>query len=86
MTDFAGNDSLGDVNVPAEALGAQPRSLEHFSIGKDLSEGDDCRIRHLKKPPPMQPCRQRSTSTPMIVQVCDEISRGSTECSPCMCG
>jgi fumarate hydratase class II len=31
-------DSLGDVNVPADKLwGAQTqRSLEHFSIGKDL--------------------------------------------------
>jgi fumarate hydratase, class II len=39
MTEFRGEtDSLGDVRVPAEKLwGAQTqRSLEHFSIGKDL--------------------------------------------------
>jgi fumarate hydratase class II len=32
------SDSLGEVNVPADRLwGAQTqRSLEHFSIGKDL--------------------------------------------------
>ena len=39
MTDFRKEaDSLGEVNVPADKLwGAQTqRSLEHFSIGKDL--------------------------------------------------
>jgi fumarate hydratase class II len=43
MTDFRiETDSLGEVRVPADRLwGAQTqRSLEHFSIGKDLIPGE----------------------------------------------
>ena len=76
-------DSLGEVSVPADKLwGAQTqRSLEHFSIGKDLipremitayadpEEGGGQR----------QPCRQAGSTTrrmSLIVQVCDEILAG----------
>jgi fumarate hydratase, class II len=40
-------DSLGEVRVPADKLwGAQTqRSLEHFSIGKDLIPRDDHGLR-----------------------------------------
>lgn len=43
-------DSLGVVEVPADKLwGAQTqRSLEHFSIGKDLIPRDH-RLRHLEE-------------------------------------
>jgi hypothetical protein len=41
-------DSLGVVDVPADTLWGAPRSLEDFSIGKDLiTRGDDHRPYHL---------------------------------------
>jgi fumarate hydratase class II len=45
-------DGLGQANVPADKLwGAQAqRSLEHFSIGKDLIAGNDRGLRDLSRP------------------------------------
>ncbi len=75
-------DSLGEVKVPADRLwGAQTqRSLEHFSIGKDLIPREmvsayailkkaAARANHVGKRLEDQPCR-------LIVQVCDEILAG----------
>ena len=63
MTGFrTETDSLGEVEVPADKLwGAQTqRSLEHFSIGKDLiPAGDDRGVRHSEKSRRQcQPCRR----------------------------
>ena len=75
-------DSLGEVKVPADRLwGAQTqRSLEHFSIGKDLIPREmvsayailkkaAARANHVGKRLEDQPFR-------LIVQVCDEILAG----------
>jgi len=75
-------DSLGDVNVPAEKLwGAQTqRSLEHFSIGKDLIPREmitayaslkkaAANANHAGK-------RLDDERHKLIVQVCDEILAG----------
>ena len=51
------NDSLGEVDVPSSKLwGAQTqRSLEHFSIGKDLipSEGSKRGVAKMAQPIPL---------------------------------
>lgn len=75
-------DSLGEVNVPADKLwGAQTqRSLEHFSIGKDLIPSEmiiayailkkaACNTNHADK-------RLDDKQHQLIVQVCDEILAG----------
>lgn len=75
-------DSLGDVDVPSEVLwGAQTqRSLEHFSIGKDLMPREmiaafatlkkaAASTNHLGK-------RLDQDRHNLIVQVCDEILAG----------
>ena len=57
MTEFRKEtDSLGEVRVPADKLwGAQTqRSLEHFSIGKDLMPREMNRLCHFEKS-----CRER---------------------------
>ena len=56
-------DSLGDVAVPADKLwGAQTqRSLEHFSIGRDLMPGDDRGVCHPQESGGQrEPCRRES--------------------------
>jgi len=75
-------DSLGEVEVPADKLwGAQTqRSLEHFSIGKDLIPGEMI-ISYviLKKAAAIaNHADQRLADEPykLIVQVCDEILAG----------
>jgi fumarate hydratase, class II len=75
-------DSLGDVNVPAEKLwGAQTqRSLEHFSIGKDLIPREMITAyATLKKAAANANYagkRLDSRIHKLIVQVCDEILDG----------
>jgi fumarate hydratase class II len=63
MTDFRKEtDSLGEVEVPADKLwGAQTqRSLEHFSIGKDLIPREMIdRLRHPEESGgECEPCRR----------------------------
>jgi fumarate hydratase class II len=75
-------DSLGEVEVPADKLwGAQTqRSLEHFSIGKDLIPGEMIiSYAILKKAAAIaNHADQRLADEPykLIVQVCDEILAG----------
>ena len=83
MTKFrAESDSLGDVNVPADKLwGAQTqRSLEHFSIGKDLMPPEMITAYAiLKKAAAIANCaggRLDSQKHALIVRVCDEILGG----------
>jgi fumarate hydratase class II len=83
MTDLRKEtDSLGDVNVPADKLwGAQTqRSLEHFSIGKDLIPREMIAAYAILKKAAANANRagkrldeQRHK---LIVQVCDEILAG----------
>ena len=75
-------DSLGEVEVPADKLwGAQTqRSLEHFSIGKDLIPGEMIiSYAILKKAAAIaNHADKRLADEPykLIVQVCDEILAG----------
>src|SRR6202162_6123784 len=75
-------DSIGEVNVPADKLwGAQTqRSLEHFSIGKDLiSREMITAYATLKKASGnayYTGKRLDGQSHKLIVQVCDEILAG----------
>ena len=75
-------DSLGEVEVPAEKLwGAQTqRSLEHFSIGKDLIPAEMIiSYAILKKAAAIaNHADKRLADEPykLIVQVCDEILTG----------
>src|SRR5882757_9286169 len=75
-------DSLGEVNVPADKLwGAQTqRSLEHFSIGKDLIPREMITsYAILKKAAAIanhDGKRLDETKYKLIVQVCDEILAG----------
>src|SRR5258707_6518415 len=75
-------DSVGEVNVPADKLwGAQPqRSLEHFSIGKDLMPREMITsYAILKKAAAIanhDGKRLDNTKYKLIVQVCDEILAG----------
>ena len=75
-------DSLGDVKVPADRLwGAQTqRSLEHFSIGKDLIPREMIKAYGiLKKGAANANCvgkRLDQQRHELIVQVCDEIIAG----------
>src|SRR6266850_1807416 len=83
MTDLRKEtDSLGDVNVPADKLwGAQTqRSLEHFSIGKDLIPREMIvAYAILKKAAAIanhDGKRLDETKYKLIVQACDEILAG----------
>src|SRR5712672_196232 len=75
-------DSIGEVNVPADKLwGAQTqRSLEHFSIGKDLIPREMITAyATLKKAAAnanYASKRLDDTKYKLIVQVCDEILAG----------
>ena len=75
-------DSLGQVNVPADKLwGAQTqRSLEHFSIGKDLIPAEMIHsYAVLKKAAAIvNHAEKRLADEPykLIVQCCDEILAG----------
>src|ERR1700737_1705909 len=82
-------DSLGEVNVPADKLwGAQTqRSLEHFSIGKDLIPREMITAyATLKKAAANANYagkRLDDKRHKLIVQVCDEILAGTNpECFP----
>ena len=76
------HDSLGEVQVPADKLwGAQTqRSLEHFSIGKDLIPGEmiDSYAVVKKAAAIVNHAEQRLADQPyeLIVQCCDEILAG----------
>jgi len=83
MTEFRiESDSLGEVRVPASQLwGAQTqRSLEHFSIGRDLfPEELVYAYSTLKKATALVNHRDghlSGTQKDLIVQACDEISSG----------
>src|SRR6202163_1661191 len=83
MTDFRKEtDSLGEVNVPADKLwGAQTqRSLEHFSIGKDLIPREMITAyATLKKAAANANYASKRLDDKrhkLIVQVCDEILAG----------
>ncbi|MBS0519715.1 MAG: class II fumarate hydratase [Proteobacteria bacterium] len=75
-------DSLGEVDVPADKLwGAQTqRSLEHFSIGKDLIPREMITAYALLKKAAANANhaggRLDDTAHKLIVQVCDEIMAG----------
>src|SRR6202023_1655276 len=75
-------DSLGVVEVPADKLwGAQTqRSLEHFSIGRDLIPPEMITAHALLTKPPAAPThaskRLDDRRYKLIVQVCDEILAG----------
>src|SRR5260221_589258 len=75
-------DSLGEVNVPADKLwGAQPqRSLEHFSIGKDLIPREMITAYAILKKAAANANyagkRLDDKRHKLIVQVCDEILAG----------
>ena len=78
------SDAMGEILVPADRLwGAQTqRSIEHFSIGKDLMPREDDRAlcRAVRRPVRSSIARggrlAHRTSTRLIVQVCDEILAG----------
>jgi fumarate hydratase class II len=76
------NDSLGQVSVPADKLwGAQTqRSLEHFSIGRDLMPQEMITAYAvLKKASALANCKGKRLDDhkcKLIVQVCDEILAG----------
>jgi fumarate hydratase class II len=83
MADFRiENDSLGQVNVPADKLwGAQTqRSLEHFSIGSDLMPREMITAyATLKKAAALANYHGKRLGEPLcklIVRVCDEILAG----------
>src|ERR1700678_2679400 len=83
MTDFrVETDSLGEVHVPADKLwGAQTqRSLEHFSIGKDLIPREMISAYAILKKSAANANhagkRLDDRTHGMIVQVCDEILAG----------
>src|SRR5438046_4344355 len=83
MTDFRKEtDSLGEVDVPADRLwGAQTqRSLEHFSIGKDLIPREMITAYAILKKAAANAnhSSERLDDQPhkLIVQVCDEILAG----------
>ncbi len=94
MTDFRKEtDSLGEVEVPADKLwGAQTqRSLEHFSIGKDLIPREMIHAYAILKKAAANANhaggRLDDKAHELIVQVADEILAGSTRtCFRCMCG
>jgi fumarate hydratase class II len=75
-------DSLGEVSVPADKLwGAQTqRSLEHFSIGKDLIPREMITAYAILKKAAANANhdgkRLDDTAHKLIVQVCDEILAG----------
>src|SRR3984957_12895921 len=75
-------DSLGEVNVPADKLwGAQTqRSLEHFSIGKDLMPREMITAYATLKKAAANANhaggRLNDEAHTLIVQVCDEILNG----------
>ena len=75
-------DSLGEVNVPADKLwGAQTqRSLEHFSIGKDLIPREMITAYAILKKAAANANssgkRLNDQRHKLIVQVCDEILAG----------
>src|SRR5471032_777720 len=75
-------DSLGEVNVPADRLwGAQTqRSLEHFSIGKDLIPREMITAYAILKKAAANANhagkRLDGQTHKLIVQVCDEILAG----------
>src|ERR1700675_1623133 len=75
-------DSLGEVKVPADKLwGAQTqRSLEHFSIGKDLIPREMITAYAILKKAPANANhagkRLGDQQHKLIVQVCDEILAG----------
>lgn len=75
-------DGMGRVDVPADKLwGAQTqRSLEYFSIGKDLMPGEMiAAYAILKKAAAIANCaggRLDETTCKLIVRVCDEILEG----------
>src|SRR5260370_8380485 len=80
MTDFRKEtDSLGEVEVPADKLwGAQTqRSLEHFSIGKDLIPREMIAAYAILKKAAANANhagkRLDAERPKLIVQVCDEI-------------
>src|SRR5262247_4784145 len=83
MTDIRKEtDSLGEVNVPADKLwGAQTqRSLEHFSIGKDLIPREMISAYAILKKAAAA-ANHRSKRLPeeqynLIVRACDEILSG----------
>jgi fumarate hydratase, class II len=76
------SDSLGEVDVPAEMLwGAQTqRSLEHFSIGKDLIPREMIEAYAILKKAAANANRAGdrldAAAHGLIVQVCDEILQG----------
>src|ERR1700679_888960 len=83
MTDFRKEtDSLGEVNVPADKLwGAQTqRSLEHFSIGKDLIPREMitayATLKKASANANYASKRLDQKRHDLIVQVCDEILAG----------
>ena len=83
MSDFRmETDSLGEVEVPADKLwGAQTqRSLEHFSIGKDLMPREMITAYAILKKAAANANhagkRLDDKITRLIVQVCDEILAG----------
>ena len=83
MTDFRiETDSLGEVRVPADKLwGAQTqRSLEHFSIGKDLMPREMITAYAILKKAAANANHAGGGSTTsahaLIVKVCDEILAG----------
>ncbi len=75
-------DSLGEVNVPADKLwGAQTqRSLEHFSIGKDLMPREmitaSATLKKAAANANHAGQRLDDRAYKLIVQVCDEILDG----------
>ena len=86
-------DSLGEVDVPADKLwGAQTqRSLEHFSIGKDLIPREMITAYALLKKGAANANRAGGrlddSIHKLIVQVCDEILAGRhPTCSRCTSG
>src|ERR1700728_1171737 len=79
-------DSLGEVKVPADKLwGAQTqRSLEHFSIGKDLIPREMIAAYAVLKKAAAHANhasgRLKDEPYKLIVQVCDEILAGQHHC------
>ena len=94
MTDIRKEtDSLGEVDVPADKLwGAQTqRSLEHFSIGKDLIPREMIAAYAILKKAAANANhagkRLDEQRHKLIVQVCDEILAGQHKtCFRCTCG
>src|SRR6201986_1634445 len=75
-------DSLGEVNVPADKLGGAQtqRSLEHFSVGKDLMPREMITAYAILKKAAANANhagkRLDDQAHKLIVQVCDEILAG----------